>query len=63
MGEAGKIKATCLSFNRPIRIVNAPAKKLDCYVEVRQFKDDLIDLLNDLADEVWADFVIVKDIA
>jgi len=63
LGEVAAIKTACASFARPVRIVNAPSAKLDCYVQVRQFKSDLIDLLNLLADEAWCDFVVVKDIA
>lgn len=62
LGYVGSIKATCASFDRPVRIVNAPSKNLDCYVQVRQFRSDLIDLLDALADETWCDVVIVKDI-
>lgn len=62
LGEVGKIKSCCATFAIPVRIVNAPSKNLDCYVQVRQFKDDIIELLNTLSEETWCDFIVVKDI-
>lgn len=62
LGQAGRIKASCQRFGRPVRIVNAPKKNLDCYVEVRQFKSDVVELLQDLADQTWCDVVPVGSI-
>lgn len=62
LGNVAEIKDTCETYGRTIRIVNAPSKHLDCYVEVRQFKDDVVDLLAILADDTWSDFTIVRDI-
>jgi hypothetical protein len=62
VGVVGEIRAACASHERPVRIVTAPKSKLDCYVEVRQFRDDSLDLLNALADEAWAEVTLVAAI-
>lgn len=62
VGIVAEIKETCAGFERPVRIVSAPKKKLGCYVEVRQFRSDDLDLLNALAEDAWGDFTLVKNI-
>jgi hypothetical protein len=62
IGKAGEIKAACSSFKQSIRIVNSPRPNLACYVEVRQFNSNERDLLDLLADEVWSDITLVKNI-
>jgi len=62
LGQVGPIKAACQRFGRPVRIVNAPKKNLSCYVEVRQFSSDVLELLQDLADQTWCDVVPVSSI-
>lgn len=62
VGRVEEIKATCVAYHRPVRIVGAPNDKLKCYVQVRQFRSDVLELLNALADDVWGDFTLVKHI-
>jgi hypothetical protein len=62
VGQVGAIKESCEGFSRPVRIVNAPSKTLSCYVQVRQFKSDLLELLDALASDSWREFTLVKNI-
>lgn len=62
IGRVDAIKATCATYERPVRIVSSPKPDLACYVEVRQFKSDVLAMLSALANESWSDFTLVKDL-
>lgn len=62
LGKVLGIKEVGRSHGQSFRIVSEPKKTNACYVAVRQYRDDVEEMLSQLADEAWADLVQIKDI-
>lgn len=59
VGNVGKTKATCSVRSKKIRIVHDPYSTNSGHVQIRQFSDDDIALLEALAEDVFTEHVSV----
>lgn len=57
IGNAGRIRSTCIASSQRIRLLHEPKDGQPAYIAVRNYRDDP-ELCELLATEGWAEFVI-----
>ena len=57
IGNVGEIKAACFDYDLKVRIIHEPDGGNDAHAAVHRYRDDEIELLELLAQEIWSRFV------
>ena len=61
-GNVGRIKSCCGKYGKKVRLMHEPYDANPSYVAVRQYQDDNLEMLMQLATADWADLKIVSEI-
>lgn len=61
-GNVGRIKSCCGKYGKKVRLMYEPEDANPSYVAVRQYQDDNLEMLMQLATVDWADLQLVSEI-